>query len=50
LDAGIPIDSFLDDFRTVGDEQAIALFEFANKLFNEKNILFGVRGYHKISV
>jgi uncharacterized protein (DUF433 family) len=50
LEAGIIIDSFLDDFPTVGNEQAMALLEFANKLINEKNILFGVRGYHKISV
>jgi uncharacterized protein (DUF433 family) len=38
LEAGIIIDSFLDDFPTVRKEQAIALLEFANKLFNAKNI------------
>jgi uncharacterized protein (DUF433 family) len=36
LEVGITIDSFLDDFPTVRKEKAIALLEFANKLFNEK--------------
>jgi len=35
---GIIIDSFLNDFLTINKEQAIALLEFANKLFNAKNI------------
>jgi uncharacterized protein (DUF433 family) len=38
LESGITIDSFLDDFPSVTKEQAIALLEFANKLFNTKNI------------
>ena len=38
LEAGITIDSFLDDFPSVTKEQAVALLEFANKLFNSKNI------------
>jgi len=38
LEAGFTIDSFLDDFPTVNKEQAKALLEFANKLFNAKNI------------
>jgi len=37
LEARFTIDSFLDDFPTVNKEQAIALLEFANKLFNAKN-------------
>jgi uncharacterized protein (DUF433 family) len=36
LEEGIIIDSFLDDFPSVTKEQAIALLEFANKLFNAK--------------
>jgi uncharacterized protein (DUF433 family) len=39
LEAGITIDSFLEDFSTVSNEQAIALLEFANKLFNAKSII-----------
>ena len=38
LESGITIDSFLDDFPSVTKEQAVALLEFANKLFNSKNI------------
>ena len=38
LESGITIDSFLDDFPSVTKEQAIALLEFANELFNTKNI------------
>jgi len=38
LESGITIDSFLDDFPSVTKEQAVALLEFANKLFNAKNI------------
>jgi len=38
LESGITIDSFLDDFPSVTKEQAVALLEFANKLFNTKNI------------
>jgi uncharacterized protein (DUF433 family) len=38
LEAGITIDSFLDDFPSITKEQAVALLEFANKLFNSKNI------------
>ena len=38
LESGITIDSFLDDFPSVTMEQAVALLEFANKLFNTKNI------------
>lgn len=38
LEAGISLDSFLEDFPTVTKEQAIALLEWANKIFNTKNI------------
>ncbi|MEO6232332.1 MAG: DUF433 domain-containing protein [Ferruginibacter sp.] len=38
LEAGITIDAFLEDFPTVTKEQAIALLDLANKLFNTKNL------------
>ena len=38
LEAGISIDDFLADFPSVTKEQAIALLELANKLFNTKNL------------
>lgn len=38
LEAGISLDAFLEDFPTVTKEQAIALLEWANKLFNKKKI------------
>jgi uncharacterized protein (DUF433 family) len=38
LEAGITIEAFLDDFPTVTKEQAIALLDYANKLFNTKNL------------
>ncbi|MBK9246805.1 MAG: DUF433 domain-containing protein [Ignavibacteria bacterium] len=38
LEAGISLDSFLEDFPTVTKEQAIALLEWANKIFNTKNL------------
>jgi len=38
LEAGITIDEFLDDFPSVTKEQAIALLDYANKLFNTKNL------------
>jgi uncharacterized protein (DUF433 family) len=38
LEAGVSLDAFLDDFPTVTKEQAIALLEWANKLFNSKNL------------
>jgi len=38
LEAGITIDAFLDDFPSVTKEQAIALLDYANKLFNTKNL------------
>ena len=38
LEAGISLDAFLEDFPTVTKEQAIALLEWANKLFNTKNL------------
>jgi uncharacterized protein (DUF433 family) len=37
LEAGVPLDEFLDDFRTVSKEQAIALLNTANKLLTSKN-------------
>lgn len=38
LEAGVPLDEFLDDFPTVSKEQAIALLDIANKLLTSKNI------------
>ncbi len=38
LEAGITLDDFLLDFPSVTKEQAVALLELANKLFNTKNI------------
>jgi uncharacterized protein (DUF433 family) len=38
LEAGVPLDEFLDDFPTVSKEQAIALLDAANKLLTSKNV------------
>ena len=38
LEAGVPLDEFLDDFPTVSKEQAIALLDVANKLLTSKNL------------
>jgi uncharacterized protein (DUF433 family) len=38
LEAGITLDDFLADFPSVTKEQAVALLELANKLFNTKNL------------
>jgi hypothetical protein len=38
LEADVPLDEFLDYFPTVSKEQAIALFDIANKLLTSKNI------------
>lgn len=38
LEAGVSIDDFLADFPSVTKEQAVALLELANKLFNTKNL------------
>ncbi len=38
LEAGVPLDEFLDDFPTVSKEQAIALLDLANKLLTSKNV------------
>ncbi|HEV7333641.1 MAG TPA: DUF433 domain-containing protein [Flavisolibacter sp.] len=38
LEAGVPLEEFLDDFPTVTKEQAIAILEIANKLLTSKNI------------
>ena len=37
LEAGIPLDEFLDDFPTVSKEQAVALLTVANKIMTSKN-------------
>ncbi len=37
LEAGVPLDEFLDDFPTVSKEQAVALLDIANKLVTSKN-------------
>lgn len=38
LEAGVPLDEFLDDFPTVSKEQAISLLDVANKLLTSKNV------------
>jgi uncharacterized protein (DUF433 family) len=38
LEAGVPLDEFLDDFPTVSKEQAIALLDVANKLLTSKKV------------
>lgn len=38
LEAGVPLNEFLDDFPTVSKQQAIALLEVANKLLTSKNV------------
>jgi uncharacterized protein (DUF433 family) len=38
LEAGVPLEGFLDDFPTVSREQAIATLEIANKLLTSKNV------------
>jgi uncharacterized protein (DUF433 family) len=38
LEAGVPLDEFLDDLPTVSKEQAIALLDIANKLLTSKNV------------
>lgn len=38
LEAGVPLDEFLDDFPTVSKDQVIALLNIANKLLTSKNI------------
>lgn len=38
LEAGVSLDTFLDDFPTVSREQAVALLDWANKLLNLKNL------------
>ena len=38
LEAGVPLEEFLEDFPTVTKEQAIATLEIANKLLTSKNI------------
>ena len=38
LEAGITIDSFLEDFPTVSKQQVVVLLEYASKLLNTKNL------------
>lgn len=38
LEAGVPLDEFLDDFPTVTKAQAVAMLELANRLLTSKNI------------
>ncbi len=38
LEAGVPLDEFLEDFPTVSKQQAIALLDVANKLLTSKNV------------
>lgn len=38
LEAGVPLDEFLNDFPTVTKAQAVAMLELANRLLTSKNI------------
>jgi uncharacterized protein (DUF433 family) len=38
LEAGVPLDEFLEDFPTVSKEQAVALLDIANKFLTSKNV------------
>lgn len=38
LEAGVPLDEFLDDFPSVSKEQAVGMLDIANKLLTSKNI------------
>ncbi|MEO9004506.1 MAG: DUF433 domain-containing protein [Ginsengibacter sp.] len=38
LEAGVPLDEFLEDFPTVSKDQAISLLTIANKLLTSKNV------------
>ncbi len=38
LEAGVSLDTFLEDFPTVSREQAVSLLELANKLLNSKDL------------
>ncbi len=38
LEAGIPLDEFLEDFPGVSKEQAIAILDLASKLITTKNV------------
>lgn len=38
LEAGVPLDEFLDDFPTVSRAQAVALLDAASKLLTSKNV------------
>jgi uncharacterized protein (DUF433 family) len=38
LEAGIPLNEFLEDFPTVTKEQAIAVLEIANKFLTSRNV------------
>lgn len=39
LEAGVPLDEFLDDFPTVSREQAVALLDIANKFLTSENVV-----------
>lgn len=38
LEAGVPLNEFLDEFPTVSKEQAVAILDIANKLLTSKNV------------
>ena len=38
VEAGVPLDEFLEDFPSVNREQAVALLEAASKLLTSKNV------------
>jgi uncharacterized protein (DUF433 family) len=37
LEAGVPLNEFLDEFPSVSQEQAVALLDAANKIMTSKN-------------
>jgi uncharacterized protein (DUF433 family) len=38
LEAGVPLNEFLEEFPTVSKEQAVALLDIANKILTSKNV------------
>jgi len=38
LEAGVPLEEFLEEFPTVSKQQTITLLEIANKLLTSKNL------------
>ncbi len=51
LEAGVPLDEFLEDFPTVSKQQTIALLDIANKLLTSKNVeqLYAAVAWRKLA-